>query len=408
MAGIKISRRDKCRVCGSGELFKWVHLPQMPLTDDLRQPGSGDEFLHDIDVYQCCDCHTSQLLHDMDYSSYYVDYNYTVAGSPFVTTFTNMLAQSLFDQYCLARGSNVIEIGSGDGAQLLCFKDRGANVFGYEPSAPLCRLSESIGVPVHQGLFTESSIENIPVKYMPADVLLLTYTFDHIPEPIKFLDAAKKILNPETGLLVMEVHDLDKIMERREYCLFEHEHSIYLSGKTMQAVLKKAGFCLISTNLLPEADRRGNSLLIVAALEGSTYANNTSPLFEEESVGDDSIYQAFNEEMHKSIMQLDSFIEMQLAAGRVVAGYGAGGRGVMTLAAMDSAGKLKYLCDQNPAFHGCVTPKTHVPIVPPSTLEEDPVDVLLVFSFGYINEIKMQVSALDNAPSQVVSMLEIL
>jgi len=409
MPDVTVIRRDRCRVCGGSTFQRWVHLPAMPLTDDLRFPGAiADDFLYDIDVYRCSDCHTSQILHDIDYRGYYLDYSFTVAGSPFASSFMKRLSQAIFEQYSLAEGCSVVEVGSGDGAQLSCFRELGAKVFGYEPSAALCRASESIGVPVYQGLFSENSIDDIPNEFRPADVLLLTYTFDHIPDPVNFLESARSLLNPDTGLLVIEVHDLDKIMERREYCLFEHEHSVYLSARTLQDMLARSGFCLISTDLLPLIQRRGNSLLVVAANASSIHAARALPTVQTGRSDDWSNYENFNFEMRQGIARLDAFVEKQHAAGMRIAGYGAGGRGVMTLAAMSSANQLQYLCDQNPAFHGRLAPKSLVPIVSPAKLAEDPVDVLLVFSFGYIDEIREQVAQLSNSPLRLVSLLEVL
>lgn len=409
MPDITISRRKTCRVCGGASLTRWVHLPAMPLTDDLRMPGAErNEFLYDIDVYRCDDCWTSQILHDIDYHGYYLDYSFTVGGSPFATTFMTRLAKAAFERYNLAQGCTVVEVGSGDGAQLACFREMGARVFGYEPSAVLCRASEAIDVPVYQGLFTEKSIEDIPADFRPTDVLLLTYTFDHIPEPVEFLETARRMLNPETGVMIIEVHDLDRIMERREYCLFEHEHSVYLSARTMQEMLRRSGFSLISTDLLPEAQRRGNSLLIVAANSSSRHAARALPALQQGYSATLANYDSFTADMEMGIERLDTFIEEQCRNGKRVAGYGAGGRGVMTLASMKSSARFTYLCDRNSAFHGRLAPKSGVPIVPPEQLSQDPVDVLLVFSFGYIEEIREQVALLPNAPSRIVSLLEIL
>lgn len=405
---VKVNRREKCRICGSAELRRWVYLPNMPLTDDLRSKDqAGTEFLYDIAIFRCTDCGVSQTLHDVDMQDYYRDYQYSVAGSGFALQFMSRLAEQTFLTHNLKTGASVVEVGSGDGRQLSFFKKLGARVFGYEPSEPLCRASESIGVPVFQGLFGESSIGNIPSEYIPADVLLLTYTFDHIPDPMSFLAAARKILNPKTGLLIMEVHDLDKIISRREYCLFEHEHTIYLSAQAMQGVLQRAGFTILSTDLLSEQDRRGNSLLVVAVAEDSQYAGQALGLSVEEP-DDLRVYDSFNEKLTEGIKRLDDFVQSHIAAGRRVAAFGAGGRGVMTLAAMQSAKKLSYICDNNPAFHGRFTPGTGIPVVSPARLSEDPVEVLLVFSFGYINEIREQVKTMPDAPTQIVSLLEVL
>ena len=68
----------------------------------------------------------------------------------------------------------------------------------------------------------------------------------------------------DNGVLIIEVHDLDLISERNEYCLFEHEHYTYLNKETMHQFLTSNGFELITYNLLDESEKRANSLLVVA------------------------------------------------------------------------------------------------------------------------------------------------
>jgi hypothetical protein len=404
MSIVKVKENLQCRVCGSAEMKRWVHLPQMPLTDDLRnEPAKNNVFLHDINVYICEKCDVSQTITQIDLGDYYLDYAYTVAGSNFANSFMDSLANAVYEKYQVPKDAIVIEVGSGDGKQLSYFKQKGAKVLGFEPSAVLCNRSEEIGVPVYQGLFTEESIKNVPQDFMNANVLLLTYTFDHIPTPIAFLEAAKKMIDPTNGLLIIEVHDLNKIVQRREYCLFEHEHFIYLTEETMKSVLNKTGFELLTTELLQESERRGNSLLIVAALRGSKYRSDN---------GNKVIlpinYKDFNNEMALGIKRLDDFVESIVSQGKKIAGYGAGGRGVMTLAAMESASKLSYVCDSNINFQDKYTPKSSVLIKSPEYLQVEPVDVLLVFSFGYINEICENVTQMTNTPKQIISMLEVL
>jgi SAM-dependent methyltransferase len=401
-----VTIRHTCRVCGGSELKQWVHLPMMPLTEDLQGPDDpGKEFLYDIDVYYCAGCRTSQLLHDVDLREYLSDYSFVLKGSEFSSQFKSRLARVIYEKYGLSRGSTVIEIGSGDGSQLAFFKQLGVNVFGFEPSKVLCEQSVKSGIPVHQGLFTPGSIGELPQEFRSPDVLLLTYTFDHIPEPAAFLEAARELLKKKNGALVIEVHDLDKIMERREYCLFAHEHFTYFSKATLEGLLTKSGFRLISADLLPEKERRGNSLLIDAVANASS-----GPVVQAGSrdTGDPSRYAAFNPGMLTAIKRLDDFVDDCRKGGKRIAGYGAGGRGVMTLAAMHSGNKLAYVCDINQNFHGKITPKSHVRIVAPEYLREEPVDALLVFSYGYIEEIRKHLASIVSSDTQITSLLELL
>lgn len=395
-----------CRVCGAGPLTRWVHMPAMPLTEELRPPDyQGSPFLADIDVYRCAACGVSQTVGERDLSPYYVDYGYTVGQSPFAARFMQRLADTVRDRFGLQQGFKVVEIGSGDGAQLACFQRAGAEVFGVEPSAALCRESRTRGVSVMEALFMPQTAALLPQEFQPADVLLMTYTFDHLPDPSGTLEAARRTLHPGRGLLVLEVHDLIRIVERREYCLFEHEHYTYWTAETLRCTLARSGFRLLTTELLPENERRGNSLLIAAAVMDAAH----SPEAEEQLSEEPAIeYDAFQQELDQGIAALDVFVEEELSQGRKIAGYGGGGRGVMTMAAMTSAWRIAYVCDANTALHGRLAPKSRVPIVAIDQLSAEPVDTLIVFSYGYMTEIREAVEKLPGAPTRIVSMLDIL
>ncbi|GAB2718055.1 class I SAM-dependent methyltransferase [Paenibacillus thermoaerophilus] len=383
----------------------WVHLPQMPLTEEMRRPGDpAASYLADIDVYVCGDCGVSQTVGSLEMGDYYADYGYTVGSSRLASRFMERLAAALRRRYGLADGFKTIEIGSGDGTQLACFKRHGADVYGVEPSAVLCRESRTRGVPVLEALFGPGTVDRLPEPFREADVLLMTYTFDHLPDPADALAAARRTLHPRRGLLVLEVHDLEQIVRRREYCLFEHEHYTYWTAATLKAALARSGFRLLTAKLLPERDRRGNSLLVVASPFSAGYQPEDDADGEPPAID----YAAFQQEMRRGIDALDAFVETEAAAGRRIAGYGAGGRGVMTMAAMRSAGRLAYVCDANPGLHGRIAPKSGVPVAGVDRLATDPVDTLLVFSYGYMEEIAETVARLPNAPGRIVSMLDVL
>lgn len=109
-----------------------------------------------------------------------------------------------------------------------------------------------------------------------------------------------------------------------------------------------------------------------------------------------------------SIAKLRAYVADRRGKGLRVAGYGAGGRGVMTLAAMAQPGEIAYVCDQNPSFHGYLTPGAHVPVVAPAKLIEDSVDEIVVFSFGYFQEIWDSLAEFRSIGGRVISLLDLL
>ncbi len=384
----------------------------MPLTDDFIPKEKFDqEFRHDIAVFVCEQCLTAQTQHNVDMGDYYEDYQYAVGGSQKASHFMRLLARNVVTKYFGGeKGKKVLEVGSGDGVQLLAFKELGCDVLGYEPSSSLTRAAESIGIPTIQGLFTPDSVQKLPAPFKHTDVVMLSYTFDHLPQPREFIAAARSILNPATGLLVVEIHDLQKIFARQEYCLFEHEHTIYLTTATVSALCAREGMTVIDFDLVPEGDRRGNSLIFAATPNGSQFAKKF-PAAKSAVPAEFSALAFYDQQaqfIRQGIANLDAFVNRVTAGGKSIAGYGAGGRGVMTLGAMQSASKLRYLVDKKPKRDGLVVPKSGIPLVGLSALKESPVDEILVFSFGYMKEIQAELAAYGYQPRQFHSLLDVL
>ena len=405
-----IRRVGHCRICRQNSLHRFLRLAKMPFTDDFSSPDRfGQEFRADIDVFVCRDCLTAQTQHDVEVGDYYEDYQYSVGSSATASRFMRLLAENLQTAcYPGVKGRKVLEIGSGDGEQLVAFQETGCRVLGYEPSSTLCEVAEAKGIPTIQGLFTADSVSRLPDEFREVDVVMLSYTFDHLPDPRAFLTAARSILNPTDGLLVVEIHNLEKIIERQEYCLFEHEHSIYLTEATARQMCRMEDFEIIAFDLVPEEDRRANSLIFVATPQGSRLAARAVEPRTAAEFGRLDFYDLVGDNIRKGIANLEAFVERVAGQGKSLAGYGAGGRGVMTLAAMSNASKLRYLVDRKPKRPGLVVPKSGLPLVGLDVLKSDPVDEILVFSFGYMREIQAEVSPLGYRPAQFHSLLDIL
>ena len=398
-----------CRVCGSNELSLFIELPSMPLVDNLlRVEELGNEFRDDLRLYLCEECGLAQTLRDVNVGDYYRDYQYTVGLSPFARRFMQRLAEQVWRNYDLKPGDAVIEVGSSDGAQLACFQELGARVLGFEPSTSLTQTARTRGIAVIQKLFEERSVADIPADLLPAQVLLLAHTFDHLPDPMSFLRAAQRVLDPQRGVLVIEVHDLAKTVARREFCVFAHEHTTYYYAASIQRVLRRAGFDLINTTLIPDAEQRGNSLIVVATPPGSAHVQTKLPPLDLGALGDAKPLRTFGQSVNTSLARLRDFVQTQKQQGIRLAGYGAGGRGVMTLAAVARPDDFAYVCDQNPHLHGYYTPGTHILVSAPERLLTDPVNQVIVFSFGYFQEIYDELAEFRQRGGKLISLLDLL
>lgn len=404
-------RNNTCRVCQSHDLQKILHLEEMPFTDDfLTEDKIGTTFLHPIDIFVCENCKTTQTQHDVDFHEYYEDYQYSVGSSGFASTFMHNIAEKLCKTYFPnEKNIKVLEVGSGDGEQLVPFKNLGCEVLGYEPSSYLIEVASKKGIQSIQGLFDENAINTLPEEFKKVNIIFLSYTFDHIPDPVGFLKAAHSILDKENGIIVIENHDLEKIFDRQEYCLFEHEHSIYLTKNTTISLAKRNNLEVVEFDVLPENQRRANSLIFVLTSNQSKWAKNAiTNLNLDKKYEELSFYKQQADIIYQSITNFENFIDTTVSLGKSIAGYGAGGRGVMTLAALKNAHKLKYIVDKKPKKSGVFTPKSNLPVYTIDQLQIEPVDIVIVFSFGYMDEIKKDLKLMGYQESQIISMLTIL
>ena len=375
-----------CRACGYALLTPVVLLEQMPLTDDFISVENPDrkEYLRDIRIFECSNCGLVQNPADFDHEGYYKDYQYSSGHSAFVQTFMQRYAEvvcNTCEHLHHQRPAAVLEIGSGDGEQLKQFKFLSVpRVLGIEPSEFLAQIASESGIPTQVDLFGAHSINKLKETF---DVCLSSYTLDHVRSPIEYLQTAYALLN-EGGILTFEVHNLEKIIERTEYCLFEHEHTIYLTSDAAISLIRSQGFEVVSINPLSNNEVRGNSLIVIAKKIATRLYTDIS-----DKELHNPLLHSLNDRIKATVACLDTWID-SIPISTDLVGFGAGGRGVMTLAALSNSNRFKALFDSNYESNRYLTPKTRIPIIGPDGWQKFSAAYCLVFSFGYLDEIKNQ------------------
>ena len=373
-----IEDKNLCRICKDLLGEPEVVLNDMPLTDGFIAVGdfAPSEFIKDILIYECKKCGFVQNPVNFSFADYYKDYNYSSGHSEFTKTFFNKYAEAVDDLYLKVNGkkaTSVIEAGSGDGIQLLSFQEIGYNVLGIEPSDYLVKVANDSGINTDLRLFDTS----LPMQNC-FDICISSYTFDHMPDPIDYLKTAHQVLC-DGGLIAVEVHDLEKIVERTEFCLFEHEHTIYMDAGDIVNLIQSQGFDVISVNPLDDSITRANSLLVIAR-KIDIKTDPITPLHSGEA------FTSLNDRIIGTISKLDHWVSSLPKAASVI-GYGAGGRGVMTLAALTNYKRFSGLVDSNYESDIFLAPKTGIPICSKNDLPKFKDGYCLIFSFGYADEI---------------------
>ena len=377
----------------------------IPLNDSAQPELSC--VLDKLVIGYCSTCRMVQRIGDSDLSGYYQGSTYSVVSSPFLNSFLNAVANHIVGLCETMQNDHiprVLDIGCNTGEQLLVFGQLGCDVIGVEPSTALSTVAASRGLKIHNAAFGLDFASELLCDHGQMDVVISTFTLDQMDDPVGFLKGVRHLLRPITGLVVLEVHDVDVTYQTKEVALFDREHSIYPDRDSLGVLLRLAGLEIIETNFLPAALCRENSLLVVARHTASLETLSTLP----QNVRDLSGHQEAFRTITAGIDNLTAFLNDCIDRGIRLAGYGAGFRGIMYCSLIPNASAFAYFVDGNPALHNSRMPKSQLPVYAPEHIQTDPVDYIIVFSHGYFQEIVSTCEALGYPKRALISLPEIL
>jgi SAM-dependent methyltransferase len=138
--------------------------------------------------------------------------------------------------------TRLLEVGSGSGAFLYAVSPYVKEAIGIEPdTATRGWIEQNLGFKM---------LDRIPEDGFETegfDLVVSFHVLEHVPAPLDFLAALKKVLKPG-GEFVVEVPNVDDVLvgvyQVPSYLqfYFQKAHLYYFSKKTLALVLKKAGF----------------------------------------------------------------------------------------------------------------------------------------------------------------------
>lgn len=362
----------RCRLCSSNRLHDVLTLPRAPR--NIQQLLSHDQLADDrpitLTVRQCYTCGLVQLDQSPG-QHYYDDYVMTVSHSPQMRRYQHDQAAAFVERFNL-RGRTVVELGCGDGNYLACLRQAGAIPVGVEPSRPFAELARRHGFPVHESYITPGA--SLPGS--PFDAFAARQVLEHVTDLAGFLTGVRRQLTAGAVGLI-EVPSLEQTSDHERFYDFFADHVNYFTAETLAAALRHFGFdCL-------DVQRGMNGEFLVAHVRTGHHAAQR-PAAHAALAPHHRL--ALQSSMQRLIAELRAYVEAHTRAGRRVAVWGAGGKGIATLAAADLTG-VEFVIDSDPHKRGRFTPVSHLPVRPPETLASDPPDALVLTALAYRDEI---------------------
>lgn len=351
---------SKCIVCGTENLIPLMECENMPNSAQglLTFDDLDNETGINLKLCQCKNCGLVQF--DCKPVDYYKD---VIRAGGFTTTMTDLRRreyEKLIDKYNL-KNKKFIEIGCGRGEFLNVLQEYPVQAFGIENNAEYVELAKSSNLKVERQFADSSSTK---IDGAPFDCFLSFNFLEHQPHPNEMMQCIYNNL-ADDGYGLITVPSFEYILENNSYYELLRDHIAYYSIETLKFLVEKNGFELIESQII-------NRDTIEIIVKKRKLVNVNGLLKNYTELKD----------------QINEYLKEKISQGKKVAVYGASHQGFTVISTTNIQQYLSYIIDSAPFKHGKYAPASHLKIISPDEVLNDPVQCIIIIAPGYTEEIK--------------------
>lgn len=373
----------KCAICSSESAEMFLDLGMQPLANKYPTADmiASEEFFPE-QVFFCTACRNVQLGTVISRERMFEDYYYLSSVNPGLVRHFVSLAQRL------AGSKLVLDVGSNDGILLRPLKELGVQCVGIDPSVNVSKIANDAGLPTITAFFDAVSAGEVRRTYGNPDVIVASSIFTHLEDPHSFMDTVGELLAPG-GKFIIEVEYIGNIIRDIQFERFYLDRIFYYSLSSLRKLAELHAMIIQDVELI---EPHGGSLQVTFVRKGEGAAPTErvgAMLADEEASLTLPKLQQFKKVVDESVKAFkDKLIELK-SSGVKVAGYGCPAR-VTTITNYGEIGPdlVEFIVDDSPLKQGRFSPGKHIPIVPNAYLADHKPDLLAVFAFEYIDDIR--------------------
>ena len=394
---IEKSFKDKsCRFCGAVLRNTFVDLGMSPLCESFLSADQLNQMepFYPLHTYICEQCFLVQLEEYVSPEEIFTEYAYFSSYANTWLQHARNYTELMINKFHLSPQSNVVEIASNDGYLLQYFVEKNVPVLGIEPAVNVAKVALEKEIPTLIEFFGSECARRLVQDGKGADLIIGNNVLAQVPDLNDFVEGLKILLKP-TGVVTIEFPHLSRLIEQNQFDTIYHEHFSYFSFFSTEKIFNAHGLRLFDVDELPT---HGGSIRIYAchADDKKTVSQKAKELQEREirdGINKLEYYGDFAERVRQTKRKLLSFLIDIKREGKVIAGYGAPGKGNTLLNYCGiRTDIIDYIVDRNPYKHGKYTPGTHIPIYDPGKILETRPDYVMILPWNLRDEIMEQIS----------------
>ena len=368
---------SSCRLCGYSlpekAIYQLDNIPRGVQYFSKEEDLKNDNGII-IKLFQCLGCGHIQL--DSEPVVYEQDFTSATKYSRCMLNYRKGQIKDFIDKYDL-KGKEILDVGCGDGHMLDIIRDQGAVGIGVDISVKALEAARMCGHIVYQEYVSRQS----KIERSPFDAFICNDVIEHVSDIRDFLLGIANNLKPR-GIGMLQAPSFEKMLETRRFYDFIPDHIHYFTLDTLRLAFKLSGFEVINS----ERNRDGENLTIIARKRLIT---DFGPMRTNQN--------AF-------VVNICEYIKKHKADGRRVAIWGASMQTII-LASIISL-DIAYVIDSAAYKQNRLTPVSHLPIVSPETLKTDPVDVIIINTPIYEEEILEQIMEVEKFEGTIASCVD--
>lgn len=291
--------------------------------------------------------------------------------------------------------ATLLEVGCSDGTFSGLASRAGFQVSGIDPSAANLVHARRAYPDIE---FFEGFIETFESDRR-FDVICHFYALEYSFDPLRFLTAARKLLNPD-GLMLLEVPDAGTFSKLPfANSLFTHQDVTIFTAATLESMLMRAGFCILPTQSELASKRYGIRL---AATLGPVISTKLSD-YDAGLLAINHYFERRNEMLERIKHRIEELlVEIKELSGPVVI-FGAGENGRIVIdTSLAGSGRKMYFCDNNPETIGLKIDGYEV--VSPDRVPELRPALVIAASIDYQEDMVQQMRTLGVPHTRIVKL----
>jgi SAM-dependent methyltransferase len=374
-----------------------VDLGMSPLCESYLTEDRLDtmEPFYPLNVWVCHECFLVQINDYVAADEIFTEYAYYSSFSTSWLQHASDYVDMITDRLGLDADSYVVELASNDGYLLQYFVKKEIPCLGIEPSVNVSQAAVENGVPTDTSFFGDAKGAEMALEGKMADLVLGNNVLAQVPDLNDFVAGIPHILKP-TGTVTIEFPHVMRLLDENQFDTIYHEHFCYFSLISAEAIFAKHGMTIFDVE---ELWTHGGSLRIYArptADESRPVSDRVLELRQrEERAGyrDVATYTAFEEQVRETKRKLLELLSELKRDGKVIAGYGAPGKGNTLLNYCGiRTDFIDFTVDRNPYKQGRFLPGTHIPIHAPEKIDEVKPDYVFILPWNFKDEILEQLA----------------